>query len=50
QVGRPQFTAVNRSENNHQIEVVGRELRKLMPFIKQSVSSKKEVVVNGPKN
>lgn len=50
QVGRPQFTAVNRSENNHQIEVVGRELRKLMPFIKQSVTSKKEVVVNGSKN
>jgi ketol-acid reductoisomerase len=50
QVGRPQFTAINRSENNHQIEVVGRELRKLMPFIKQSVTSKKEVVVNGSKN
>lgn len=50
QVGRPQFTAINKAENKHQIEVVGRELRKLMPFIKQSVTSKKEVVVNGSKN
>ncbi|XJZ27839.1 ketol-acid reductoisomerase [Bacillota bacterium Lsc_1132] len=46
QVNRPQFNAINRSENKHQIEVVGRELRALMPFIKQSVT-KKEVVANG---
>lgn len=46
QVNRPQFNAINRAENKHQIEVVGRELRALMPFIKQSVS-KKEVVANG---
>lgn len=45
QVGRPQFNAINRSENNHLIENVGRELRALMPFIKKPV--KKEVVVNG---
>jgi len=47
QANRPQFNAINRSENNHQIEKVGRELRALMPFIKKPVSEKKEVVVNG---
>ncbi|WP_066365243.1 ketol-acid reductoisomerase [Neobacillus fumarioli] len=45
QANRPQFNAINRSENNHLIEKVGRELRALMPFIKKPV--KKEVVVNG---
>ena len=45
QANRPQFNAINNSENNHLIEVVGRELRELMPFIKKPV--KKEVVVNG---
>jgi ketol-acid reductoisomerase len=47
QANRPQFNAINRSENNHPIEVVGRELRELMPFIKKPVNRKKEVVVNG---
>jgi ketol-acid reductoisomerase len=47
QANRPQFNAINRSENNHQIEVVGRELRELMPFIKKPVNQKKEAVVNG---
>ena len=47
QAGRPQFTAINNAENKHQIEVVGRELRALMPFIKKPVTAKKEVVVNG---
>jgi ketol-acid reductoisomerase len=47
QANRPQFNAINRSENNHPIEVVGRELRELMPFIKKPVNQKKEVVVNG---
>jgi ketol-acid reductoisomerase len=47
QTNRPQFNAINRAENNHQIEVVGRELRALMPFIKKPVNAKKEVVVNG---
>ena len=45
QANRPQFNAINNSENNHLIEVVGRELRELMPFIKKPV--KKEVAVNG---
>ncbi|WML38329.1 ketol-acid reductoisomerase [Neobacillus sp. OS1-2] len=47
QTNRPQFNAINRAENNHQIEQVGRELRALMPFIKKPVNAKKEVVVNG---
>ncbi|MBV7508327.1 ketol-acid reductoisomerase [Bacillus sp. sid0103] len=48
QTNRPQFNAINRAENNHQIEHVGRELRALMPFIKNKpVNAKKEVVVNG---
>ena len=47
QANRPQFNAINRSENNHQIEKVGRELRALMPFIKKPVNAKKEVIVNG---
>jgi ketol-acid reductoisomerase len=47
QANRPQFNAINRSENNHQIEKVGRELRALMPFIKKPITAKKEVVVNG---
>jgi ketol-acid reductoisomerase len=36
QAGRPQFNAINAAENKHQIETVGRELRELMPFVKQS--------------
>lgn len=34
QANRPKFNAINRNENEHQIEVVGRELRDLMPFVK----------------
>lgn len=30
---RPVFNAINEKENRHQIEVVGRELRKMMPFV-----------------
>jgi ketol-acid reductoisomerase len=47
QTNRPQFNAINRSENNHQIEKVGAELRELMPFIKKSVKAKEEVAANG---
>jgi ketol-acid reductoisomerase len=47
QANRPQFNAINRSENNHPIEKVGRELRELMPFIKRPVNAKKEVAVHG---
>jgi ketol-acid reductoisomerase len=47
QANRPQFNAINRSENNHPIEKVGRELRELMPFIKRPVNAKKEVAIHG---
>lgn len=49
QVNRPQFNAINAKENSHQIEQVGRELRELMPFVKEQAKSKKEkeVVANG---
>lgn len=33
QAGRPEFNAINERENEHQIEKVGRELRKMMPFV-----------------
>lgn len=32
-VGRPNFNAVRRMESEHQVEKVGKELRKMMPFI-----------------
>ncbi|MCP8968643.1 ketol-acid reductoisomerase [Ectobacillus ponti] len=35
--GRPNFNAINEKENQHQIEVVGRELRAMMPFVKPRV-------------
>lgn len=40
---RPQFNAINEKEKTHPIEKVGRELRELMPFIKEK---KKGVVAN----
>ncbi|MCM3704479.1 MULTISPECIES: ketol-acid reductoisomerase [Cytobacillus] len=45
QANRPVFNAVNQRENEHPIEQVGRELRKMMPFVNSS--KKKEVVVSG---
>lgn len=50
QANRPQFNAINEAENNHQIEIVGRELRALMPFVKQRTNANKEVVSNGSAN
>lgn len=35
QANRPMFNAINRRENEHQLEVVGRQLREKMPFIKK---------------
>lgn len=34
QANRPRFNAINARENEHSIEKVGRELRELMPFVK----------------
>ncbi|UOQ92927.1 ketol-acid reductoisomerase [Halobacillus shinanisalinarum] len=47
QANRPEFNAINASENKHQIEKVGKELRELMPFVKKSQSKEKEVVTHG---
>jgi ketol-acid reductoisomerase len=35
--GRPQFNVINEEENKHQLEVVGRELRDMMPFVQPKV-------------
>jgi ketol-acid reductoisomerase len=43
QANRPQFNAINNNENEHQIEVVGKKLRAMMPFVK-SKQNKKEAV------
>ncbi|MBZ5519812.1 ketol-acid reductoisomerase [Bacillus sp. KS1] len=48
QVNRPRFNAINASENEHQIEKVGRQLRGMMPFVKQG--KKKEAVVSVAQN
>ncbi|MFJ5965501.1 MULTISPECIES: ketol-acid reductoisomerase [unclassified Bacillus (in: firmicutes)] len=48
QVNRPRFHAINASENEHQIEIVGRKLREMMPFVKQG--KKKEAVSVGAEN
>lgn len=50
QANRPQFNAINQAENNHQIEKVGKELRDLMPFVKQRANAKKEVVSDDSTN
>lgn len=47
QANRPEFNAINRRENEHLIEIVGRELRNMMPFVKEK---QKEVVVSSEKN
>lgn len=47
QANRAQFNAINTRENQHQIEQVGRELRELMPFVKQQGKKKKDVVAHG---
>ncbi len=36
---RPVFNAVNRRENEHPLEVVGRQLREMMPFIRRQAKS-----------
>lgn len=46
QANRPEFTAINEREKQHPIEVVGRELREMMPFVK----AKSKGVVGSAKN
>ncbi|TCP28926.1 ketol-acid reductoisomerase [Scopulibacillus darangshiensis] len=40
QTNRPQFNAINEREKKQQIEVVGEELRELMPFVKKQTKQK----------
>ncbi|NNU83187.1 ketol-acid reductoisomerase [Geobacillus sp. BMUD] len=47
QANRPEFNAINRRENEHLIEIVGRELRSMMPFVK---AKQVEAVVPGAKH
>lgn len=44
QANRPQFNAINAQENNHPIELVGKELRALMPFVKQPLQNEQKDV------
>jgi ketol-acid reductoisomerase len=37
--GRPNFQATNEKENEHEIEVVGRKLREMMPFVQPRVKA-----------
>jgi len=50
QTNRPKFNAINRQENNHLITSVGRELRELMPFVKQPVQQKQKDVKQHVRN
>jgi ketol-acid reductoisomerase len=42
QANRPEFNSINNLEKQHPIEVVGKELRNMMPFVQRQ--EKKEVV------
>lgn len=42
QANRPKYNAINAQENNHPIEKVGKELRDLMPFVKNPLHNKEE--------
>jgi ketol-acid reductoisomerase len=45
-VGRPMFNALQEKENNSELERVGRELRKLMPFVKQGKKDSEDITAN----
>ncbi|MBZ5749434.1 MULTISPECIES: ketol-acid reductoisomerase [Metabacillus] len=46
QANRPQFNAINSNESEHQIEVVGKKLRAMMPFVKSKQIQKEAVSVS----
>ena len=46
EANRPKFNAINEAKTEHQIEVVGQELREMMPFVNEGKTSKKEVVAS----
>ena len=39
QAGRPRYNALKRQGQEHQVEEVGAELRKMMPFIKPTIKA-----------
>ena len=45
QLNRPEFSAIEQAEEAHQIEVVGRELRAMMPFVNEGKKVEEKVVV-----
>ncbi|WP_019415617.1 ketol-acid reductoisomerase [Paenisporosarcina sp. TG20] len=45
QLNRPEFTAIEKAEESHQIEKVGSELRAMMPFINEGSKAKEKEVV-----
>lgn len=49
QANRPMFNAINRREGEHPVEVVGRELRAMMPFIQTKSKQTQPEVVHGAK-
>ncbi|GAB4073068.1 ketol-acid reductoisomerase [Barrientosiimonas marina] len=42
QANRPMYNAINEKEKNLEVEKVGRELRDLMPFVKQPLQAKEQ--------
>lgn len=44
QANRPAFAATRRRESQHPLEIVGRELRSMMPFIRQTLNAEKRSV------
>ncbi|WP_026693743.1 ketol-acid reductoisomerase [Peribacillus kribbensis] len=50
QANRPVFNAINESEKEHPIEKVGRELRAMMPFVKQNKQQIQKEVAAVAKN
>nr|WP_263427907.1 ketol-acid reductoisomerase [Planococcus chinensis] len=50
QLNRPEFTAIEKAEENHQIEQVGRVLREMMPFVNEGKKTKTKEVVASAQN
>lgn len=50
QLNRPEFTAIEKAEEQHQIEQVGRELRAMMPFVNEGKKQQQKEVVGSAQN
>ncbi len=48
--GRPNFNRFEETEAQHEIEIVGKKLRAMMPFVNEGAKSKEEEVVGSAKN